>query len=67
MSLINQMLRDLQQQKKDDAPPGFKPPRRSIMEKILTCSCPLCWVVEGVSCSSSSSGWRGPLGYDVWL
>jgi len=66
MSLINQMLRDLQQQKKDDAPPGFKPPRRSIMEKILTCSCPLCWV-EGVSCSSSSSGWRGPLGYDVWL
>ena len=42
MSLINQMLRDLQQQKKDDAPPGFKPPRRSIMGKILTCSCPLC-------------------------
>lgn len=34
MSLINQMLRDLQQQKKDGAPPGFKPPRRSLMEKV---------------------------------
>ena len=34
MSLINQMLRDLQQQKKDGAPPRFKPPRRSLMEKI---------------------------------
>jgi len=34
MSLINQMLRDLQQQKKDGAPPGFKSPRRSMMEKI---------------------------------
>ena len=34
MSLINQMLRDLQQQKKDGAPPSFKPPRRSMMGKI---------------------------------
>jgi MSHA biogenesis protein MshN len=34
MSLINQMLRDLQQQKKEGAPPGFKPPRRSMTEKI---------------------------------
>ena len=34
MSLINQMLRDLQQQKKDGAPPSFKPPRRSMTEKI---------------------------------
>jgi MSHA biogenesis protein MshN len=34
MSLINQMLRDLQQQGKDGAPPSFKPPRRSMMEKI---------------------------------
>ena len=28
------MLRDLQQQKKNDAPPGVKPPRRSMLEKI---------------------------------
>jgi hypothetical protein len=34
MSLINQMLRDLQQQKKDGAPPSIKPPRRSLMEKV---------------------------------
>ncbi len=34
MSLINQMLRDLQQQKKDGAPPSVKPPRRSMMEKV---------------------------------
>jgi len=34
MSLINQMLRDLQQQKNDGAPKGRKPPRRSMMEKI---------------------------------
>ena len=34
MSLINQMLRDLQQQKKDGAPSVLKPPRRSMLEKI---------------------------------
>ncbi len=34
MSLINQMLRDLQQQKKNSASPGVKPPRRSMLEKI---------------------------------
>jgi len=34
MSLINQMLRDLQQQKKDGAPASVKPPRRSLMEKV---------------------------------
>ena len=34
MSLINQMLRDLQQQKKNGAPPGVKPPWRSMLEKI---------------------------------
>jgi MSHA biogenesis protein MshN len=34
MSLINQMLRDLQQQKKEGASPSSKPPRRSLMEKI---------------------------------
>ncbi len=34
MSLINQMLRDLQQQKKDGALPSVKPPRRSLMEKV---------------------------------
>jgi len=34
MSLINQMLRDLQQQKKDGVPSRPVPPRRSMMEKI---------------------------------
>ncbi len=34
MSLINQKLRDLQQQKKNGASPGVKPPRSSMLEKI---------------------------------
>ena len=34
MSLINQMLRDLQQQKEDGATSGFNPPRRSKLEKV---------------------------------
>ncbi len=34
MSLINQVLRDLQQQKNAGSQPGRKPPRRSMTEKI---------------------------------
>jgi hypothetical protein len=48
MSLINQMLRDLQQQKEDGAPSGFNSPRRSKLEKFPCLPLPVVLAGGGV-------------------